>query len=911
VACLDDLTVLALVEGSGVAHRADVESHLDACAQCRALVGDAFRATRGTPSSTTIGRFVLGELLGAGAMGEVYDAYDPQLDRRVALKLVKPAADDGVVVARLLQEARIMAQLSHPHVVAVHEAALVDGVPYVVMEQVVGTTFDAWCAAAPRALDDIVRAIADVARGLAAVHAAGVIHRDIKPSNILVDADGRAKLGDFGLAGISVREPSTAAAVPELSIALTATGDLVGTPAYMAPERIRGEDAVPASDTFSLCVVLFEALYGTRPFAGVTWAELSRAVLAGERAAVPSRARRIPARIARLLDRGLAATPATRWSATELAEQIERRPVRRWWLAAGVAAALAIAFAVRTAITPVAAPDPCGGGADEIARVWSPFQLVELTRAFARDPRAVAAASSPLVSAALDRYTADWIDAHRAACVANRVRHVESDALFDRRIACLDQRKRELGALVFSLARPSADAIDHAIGAALALDPIAACTAERLPADAPRGDPARRAALEDRLARVRAADRLGSYAAAVGDAVALAADTVAYGDPRLAARALELAGELRHRTDDDHAAEASYRAALAQAARGGDDAETARLWGDVIFLVGVRASHDAEAKSLIEVAHLALARAGSPADVEAELETNIAAARTASSDVAGARASFQRAIALSEQLHGRETIDETVALSGLANLESAAGNLEVALGLYQRALAIYVRDFGPTHPMTARARLDVATALDALGRHAPARAELDAASSILVAAEGAGNWDVLATEVNLGIVLVDEGDATAAIALLQRVLARAGDRAELSGLAQHALGAACGATGDHDREARTYEQEIASREAHGARPEEIALVLVDLGGALHDAGRCAAAIARYDRAISTFETALGAAHPYLAYALAGKGRCLLDLGKRLEARTVLERARVIAKANANADVLKQIDDWVK
>ncbi len=910
MACLDDLTVLALVEGSGVAHRADVESHLDACEQCRALVGDAFRATRRTPSSTTIGRFVLGELLGAGAMGEVYDAYDPQLDRRVALKLVKPAADDGTVVARLLQEARIMAQLSDPHVVAVHEAGLVDGVPYVVMEQVVGTTFDVWCTAAPRSLGEIMRAIADVAHGLAAVHAAGVIHRDIKPSNILVDADGRAKLGDFGLAGISVREPS-AAAVPELSIALTATGDLVGTPAYMAPERIRGEDAVPASDTFSLCVVLFEALYGMRPFAGVTWAELSRAVLAGERAAVPSRARRVPARIARLLDRGLAATPETRWSAAELAEEIERRPVRRWWLAAGVASALAIAFAVRAAITPVAAPDPCGGGADEIARVWSPLQLVELTRTFARDPRAVAAASSPLVSAALDRYTADWIDAHRAACVANRVRHVESDALFDRRIACLDQRKRGLGALVSSLAHPSADAIDHAIGAALALDPIAACTAERLPADVPQGDPARRAELEDRLARVQAEDRLGSYAAAVGEAVALAADTVAFGDPRLAARALELAGELQHRTDDDRAAEASYRAALAQAARGGDDAETARLWGDVIFLVGVRASHDAEAKSLIEVAHLALARAGSPPDVETELETNIAAARTASSDVAGARASFQRAIALSEQVHGRETIDETVALSGLANLESAAGNLEVALGLYQRALAIYVRDYGPTHPMTARARLDVATALDALGRHAPARAELDAASSILVAAEGADNWDVLATEVNLGIVLVDEGDATAAIALLQRVLARAGDRAELSGLAQHALGAAYGATGDHDREARTYEQEITSREAHGARPEEIALVLVDLGGALHDAGLCSAAIARYDRAISIFETALGVAHPYLAYALAGKGRCLLDLGKRIEARTLLERARVIAKANANADVLKQIDDWMK
>jgi len=283
-----------------------------------------------------LGRFVLGEVLGRGAAGVVHAAVDPTLDRPVAIKLLHATGDDQRLAAgRLLREARALARVTHPNVVTIHETGVEDGQVYVVMELVAGTTARQWRDAAPRTEAEILDVYRQAARGLAAAHAAGLVHRDVKPENILVGADGRVRVTDFGLvaaftaeagrddaelglAATSATVAATAAADDDAAdridvLTLTRTGMLIGTPAYMAPEgHLRGPlDA--RSDQFGLCVALWEALTGARPFPATGYHALARAVLAGQIVGGDA----LPPRLRAVLRRGLAVDPAARWPSLE------------------------------------------------------------------------------------------------------------------------------------------------------------------------------------------------------------------------------------------------------------------------------------------------------------------------------------------------------------------------------------------------------------------------------------------------------------------------------------------------------------------------------------------------------------------------------------------------------------------
>ncbi|HET6585768.1 MAG TPA: serine/threonine-protein kinase, partial [Nannocystaceae bacterium] len=210
-------------------------------------------------------------IIGAGAMGVVYRAHHLRLDRPVALKLQRTASLDH---ARLEREARAMAKLSHPHVVAVYDVGTWASDVYIAMEFVDGWSLRAWLEATKRpwkvALDTCMQA----GRGLAAAHAAGIIHRDFKPDNVLVGMDGRVRVADFGIArGSAMPVRAEGEDGNALGPDLTATGGMPGTPAYMAPEQFGGV-ADAKSDVFSFCVVLYEALFGQRPFGGASLPEL-------------------------------------------------------------------------------------------------------------------------------------------------------------------------------------------------------------------------------------------------------------------------------------------------------------------------------------------------------------------------------------------------------------------------------------------------------------------------------------------------------------------------------------------------------------------------------------------------------------------------------------------------------------
>jgi serine/threonine protein kinase len=335
--CPDDNMLGQLVAGElPESARAAVEHHLGGCPACAQLIAEYARAS---PQRNVPPRFHLRRQLGGGAMGEVWEADDNVLGRRVALKFVRPdATSDREYQARLVREARALARLSHPNVVAVHDLEQAsDGELFIALELVDGTTARAWRTAAPRTTAEVLAVWRKVAEGLAAAHRAGIVHRDLKPDNVFIASDGRVVLGDFGLASMAADGSTT----------LTATGQIVGTPLYMPLEQLRGGGATPRSDQFALCVCLWEALVGSRPFRGGTVAALVGAMR--ERPRPPIRHRGLLA----VLARGLDPDPEKRWTdVTALTRAIDRAR-RRWrWravLAAALTALAALAIAWVTA----------------------------------------------------------------------------------------------------------------------------------------------------------------------------------------------------------------------------------------------------------------------------------------------------------------------------------------------------------------------------------------------------------------------------------------------------------------------------------------------------------------------------------------------------------------------------------
>ena len=328
-----------------------------------------------------VDRYLIHDVLGAGGMGIVYRAHDPELGRLVALKLVRAdtmgslPANEGQ--ARLLREAQAMAKLAHPNTVPVFDVGTTGDQVFIAMELIDGVSLGAWLRAQPRTWKEVLRVMSQAGRGLAAAHAVGLVHRDFKPENVLVGHDDRVRVVDFGLAR-PAHDAAEAAASPAYPLAntalgsggadvapnLTRTGAVVGTPLYMAPEQHLGEPIGPFTDQFSFCVTLYEALYGQRPFTGNTRQEVLRSVLAGGPAGPPRRAN-VPRWLHRIVLRGLASDPRSRFESMIVLLAALERSARRPWIAwtvagtgAGTLALIALLFVDRQYAVPTESPAP-------------------------------------------------------------------------------------------------------------------------------------------------------------------------------------------------------------------------------------------------------------------------------------------------------------------------------------------------------------------------------------------------------------------------------------------------------------------------------------------------------------------------------------------------------------------------
>jgi len=351
--------------------------------------------------------------LGMGGMGVVYLALDPELDRKVAVKLLRRTSEGSI--ERLRREGRALAALSHPNVVAIHDVGEHAGALFIAMEFVDGTNLRGWLTAKRRGWREIVEIALAVGRGLEAAHIAGLVHRDIKPDNILVGSDGRVRVGDFGLVDAL---PSGDAAG---DVDLTQTGALLGTPAYMSPEQLDGGEVDARSDQWSFCATLFEALYGVRAFAGKSVDELALSIEDGEIA--ETKRTGVPRWLRRVIVRGLAVEPRARWASMRaLCDAIERGHRRRkQLLVAGPIALIALAGGgVWLATRPV--PIDCSEAGAVPMSTWNVVRRASMT------------AMNPGVVPNIERWLASWSEARSDACRAN----VADDAVRVRRERCLD-----------------------------------------------------------------------------------------------------------------------------------------------------------------------------------------------------------------------------------------------------------------------------------------------------------------------------------------------------------------------------------------------------------------------------------------------------------------------------------------
>jgi len=414
-----------------------------------------------------VGKYRLDSVLGSGGMGVVWAAYDPDLERRVAIKLLRSIDNVASLRTRLLREARAMARLKHPNVLTVYEVGTDRNRDYIVMELIDGADLDRWLAAKPPRAE-IFAALVAAGRGLAAAHDAGLIHRDLKPHNILRGRDGGVYVTDFGLARGQIEDGADIVQTPlamaatavasgsqpravdsVLDSPLTQTGVLIGTPAYMAPEQFAGRAPDPRSDQFAYCVTAWEALTGSRPFAGRTLDELRAAALAGARGDLG-----LPPRVRSVLARGLSPDPAGRWpnmrallAELEAAIAPPRRSRAPLVVAAAVgAAAVVTGVAVYAQRDDAAAQDSATSGGDcepaaqAFGAAWSNERRKAVTARHKREAMLVAAA------AMLDETRRDWIQIYEATCAmpASEERHD--------RLACLLEARDDVDEVTSELA---------------------------------------------------------------------------------------------------------------------------------------------------------------------------------------------------------------------------------------------------------------------------------------------------------------------------------------------------------------------------------------------------------------------------------------------------------------------------
>ncbi|MFL5357743.1 tetratricopeptide repeat protein [Archangium sp.] len=928
--CPDENELLEWEQGhlsaDGVAR---LEAHLDGCAACSAVVaglrsGGALSpedleplaplGPGGTPGpGARVGRYVLLRHVGEGGMGVVFAAYDPDLDREVALKLLKPGAvADAEARGRLVREAQALARLSHENVVIVHDVGQDGDTVFLAMELVRGRTLRHWLAEEPRPWREVLSRFLQAGQGLAAAHAVGLVHRDFKPDNVLLGDDGQVRVTDFGLARVEPLplEPSvpgagegpTREAPPRAEETLT--GVQQGTPAYMSPEQWRGQRADARSDQFSFCVALYEALFGQRPFAGGTPGERVRALREG-RATPPPRGSRVPGAVRDAVLRGLAAEPAARHPSLDvLLTRLESGArARRWrWAAAALATGVAASAAVGFGLAWGDAAQVCTGFEARLEGTWDTARRARLEQRFRQGASPVPGDTFESTARALDAYAQALVAQERQSCEDTRVRQAQSERLMDLRAACLDGRREALLVLVELLEGGEREALTRAPEAARQLPSLAACADRDTLARVdplPEAPEARRqlAALRRELDGLGAQGAAGFHARALPRLEEVVAALRGLGHRPTLARALLLLGELRGTAGSFPAAREVLEEAVRVAEAGHDDETAARAWSRLLFTEAEGLGLAKEAQRTARMAEAAVERLGPEASLEvaAELHRVRGSLDYRQGEYARALADASEALALLERARGPQDVALADVLTNMGMALNAMGRYAEAERPYARALALVEAVYGHEHPRRAELLNNLATALRLQGKVAEAVARYGEALDLAERLLGAEHSNTSIIRMNLGDALSRQGQLAQALPHYERALAslrKGGDGERLRvATVLLSLGNALADLGQLPRAEAAYREALAIQEAQlGPQHPDVALSRNNLGAVAMDAGRLEDARAHFEAARVLWEATLGPGHPKVASALYNLGHVELRLHRVRPALGYLRRA---------------------
>ena len=760
-------------------------------------------------------------------MGVVLSAFDPELDRKVAIKVLRGGGAGVEARVRLQREAQAMARLAHPNAVTVYEVGRAGEQVFIAMELVDGDTLSGWLTDGERGWREIVTMFIAAGRGLQAAHDAGLVHRDFKPENVLIGKDGRPRVSDFGLAESGLRVDAAQSTDPGHS--LSVDGAVVGTPKYMAPEQWLGGEVDARSDQFAFCVALWIALGGRAPFEGDSADELRAAVIAGKRRdGATSAAREVPAWLWPLLDRGLAVEPAQRWPSVAalldaMTERMTRR--RRAWVLGGAAV---LVLAAGGAVLAAGRGDPkaaavCTPPDARLDAVWGATRNASLATHLATIDPAYGAARHAAAAAVFDRAAPAWRDMFVETCRATRVENRQSDTALDARMKCLDRWLLGFDGAVRRLeGAGDAAALEGAIKATTKIEPLDGCAdvAALLRAQELPEAPAARAGATAVLAAIDATDRdrsTGKPEDLVARADAAIARARSLGHARTLSRALALRWRLAVLGGDTRGGLAFLRELTEVAARGGDDVEAAMTWSLMGRLTAQFQGQPDDARVMMLAARAASARAGDPPLVRTEVLVNEADVLTAAGDTDGALANLDEARRLLESA-GADQPGSPLA-SQLAGLLQSVGEAhwhanrhDAALPPLREAIVLFDRAYGPDTAEAAGVYLDVAqvlrdaerypealpaadqvvrvrmrrdpTAVDTavaistrasiltyLGRHAEAIADAERAVTLGGATLPPDDGVLLSLRATVADVLLDAGRLTDAAAIYRDVLA--------------------------------------------------------------------------------------------------------------------------------------------
>jgi tetratricopeptide (TPR) repeat protein/predicted Ser/Thr protein kinase len=828
--CLGDEEVAAFVGGTLAADAADaVRAHLASCDGCREVVA---HVARGMPASQTlpasppseiqherggrVGRYQTLEVLGRGGMGVVYRAYDPELARPVALKLVRAdRREQDDLRKRLVREAQAMARVTHRNVLTVYDAGTVDDEVYIAMALVEGGTLRQWLRSGPRRPPAaVVERFVAAGRGLEAAHAAGVVHRDFKPDNVLVDGNGQVFVTDFGLARPSLtRESSAPSGETALSSAtLTQPGAMVGTPSFMAPEQLRGEVVDARADQFSFCVALWEALAGQQPFGGGNVAERLDAIAAGPKPA------RMPQWIARALERGLALDPAARWpSMTALLARLEADPARKRRRRIGLALAVVAAVALPPAWwlwRDHETLNACRARQHEIDPVWNDARKQTIAAAFAATGKPHAAETWAQAGKLLDEYVVDWKKVKNNSCKTTRLKHKQTEETLAQIDACLDERLAEVERLAAIFATADGPLVNRALDAVHALPAVRECgegkrlaREDQLPVD-----PALRARVVEvrrKLSEVRASRAAGRYREADEQARPLEAEVTALGhrpteaqywllmeaiggDFRVTARIRDagrkaiLAAEsvplphvaftawhflfrcAAHEGYGAAADEADAQMAAWAQSSGDEDARARLLWDRARRLNDT--GHSSEAIPMLEET-LKIAERNHYQGILDGVVGDLADAYYLAHRFDEARAMYQRDIRDAEAEGGPHSVKLAPGLNNLGGLLLDEHKVDEAKALFERSLALSLDAYGPDDSRVGEELNSLAAVARMQNRPAQGEKLALQATAVFEKALGRDHPRVAYGLTNVGAALVEEGRAAQAIAPLERALA--------------------------------------------------------------------------------------------------------------------------------------------